>query len=50
MYIPSFFLPIPCHVGINNLDFSGHNKIQADIAHFEAHLTNFGAFEPLEDP
>jgi hypothetical protein len=32
------------------LNYSGYNKIKPDIAHFEAHFVNFGAFWPFECP
>jgi hypothetical protein len=48
MYSPGCHLPIPTQLGLNNLDFSGYNKIWPDIAHFEVHFANFGAFWPFQ--
>ena len=36
--------------GLNNLDFSGYNKIKPYVAHFEAHYANLGAFWPFQGP
>ena len=44
MCSPSCYSSIPCHIGLNNLNLSGYKKIQPDIAHFEAHFANLGAF------
>ena len=43
---PNCYSSILCHLGLNNLDFSGYtyNKIELDIAHFEACPPNLGAF------
>jgi hypothetical protein len=30
------------------LDFNGYNKIQPDIAYFQTHFANFGAFWTFE--
>jgi hypothetical protein len=38
------YLSIPSHLGLNDLDFSGFNKMKNDIALFAAHFANFGAF------
>jgi hypothetical protein len=48
MNSPSFYEPISIHLGLNNLDFSGYNKIQPAFANFEIHFANFWAFWPLE--
>jgi hypothetical protein len=48
MYSPSFYLPIPTQLGLNNLDLSGYKKIWPDIAHFEGDFSNFGAFWPFK--
>jgi hypothetical protein len=42
------YVPIPSHLGLKNLEFSGYNKILPDVAHFEIYFANFGAFWPLE--
>jgi hypothetical protein len=41
---------IPSHLGLNNLDFSGYNKILPDIAHFEAGSAHLGALWHFEGP
>jgi hypothetical protein len=39
-----------CHLSLNGLDFSGYDKILADIAHFEAHSADLGPFWCFEGP
>ena len=43
--IPNFCIPIPSHLNLNNLDFSGYNNIQSEVAHFKTHFANFGDFD-----
>ena len=45
---PSCYLPIPSHLGLNNLDFSDYTKILPDVAHLEAHFANLGLFGLLK--
>jgi hypothetical protein len=42
--------PLGDKQGLNNLDFSGYNKICPDIAHFEAGSANLGALRHFEGP
>jgi hypothetical protein len=48
MCSPGCYLSIPSHLGLNDLDLSGFNKIRHDIALFEVHFANFGTFCPLK--
>jgi hypothetical protein len=40
---------MPAEAQTNQI-FSGYNKIQPDVAHFEARFDNLGAFYPFQDP